>query len=198
MKKLVSAFERSFRIILILWAVFLIDCILNHIFQVEIASYGLRPRSLSGLIGIFTGPFLHGSLFHILSNSFCLMTLLPFYYFAFSNTKVNEVIFKIVVLSGILLWLFGRGDSLHIGASSLVYGLAFYMCPAGWIHKKPVLLSFGVTFMIFQGISLFIGMLPTNPSISWEGHILGALAGIIVAVSEMKRYNKIDANADCT
>ncbi|MEM7045379.1 MAG: rhomboid family intramembrane serine protease, partial [Pseudomonadota bacterium] len=46
----------------VIWAVFLLDLIL------PLEKLGLVPRSLVGLIGIVTMPFLHGSFGHLLSN----------------------------------------------------------------------------------------------------------------------------------
>jgi len=101
---------------------------------------------------------------------------------------MSGVIFKITVVSGILLWLFGRGNSIHIGASALSYGLILYACLAGIIHRRLSLIAFGLMAVFWSGGSLIMGILPVDPKVSWEGHLMGAIAGIIIASSE--RFQK--------
>ena len=49
------AIAQSLIIIGLIWLAF----ILNHVFMLNWNDFGVRPRELSGLVGIFTLPFLH-------------------------------------------------------------------------------------------------------------------------------------------
>ncbi len=156
----------------LIWLVFIVDLFL----PLEI--FGLKPRSLGGLPGIIAMPFLHGGLGHIVSNSVPLLVLLSL----LAGTRKNAlgIIISISVFGGVLLWLFGRGAN-HIGASLLVFGLAAYLIVHGIRTKSipNILLSIGVAFV--YGTTLLTGVLPTQPGVSWDGHLFGAIAGGLVA-----------------
>lgn len=155
-----------------IWLVFIADLFL------PLEVFGLKPRSIGGLPGIFAMPFLHGGFGHIISNSVPLLVLLSL----LAGTRKNGlgIVISISVLGGILLWLFGRGAN-HIGASLLVFGLAAYLIVHGIRSKSPlnILLSIGVAFV--YGTTLLTGVLPTQPGVSWDGHLFGAIAGGLVA-----------------
>lgn len=88
-----------------------------------------------------------------------------------------------------MVWLFGR-SSYHVGASGLVYGLAAFLIAFGIYKKKiiPLVISLFVAFT--YGISMLIGALPIFPGVSWEGHIFGAVAGVITAKIASKNINQ--------
>lgn len=158
-----------------IWIVFLLSCYFTSLLQ-----YGIVPRTVSGLTGIIAAPFLHENLGHIMSNTlplFILMVLL-----AGSNARSWAIVVDIVLLGGLLLWLFGRGDYVHIGASGLIFGLITYLIVSGFLEGRiiPLLVSLAVGF--FYGGTLLWGVLPRfNSNVSWDGHLWSAVAGVIVA-----------------
>jgi membrane associated rhomboid family serine protease len=157
-----------------MWAVY----ILNWIIPIDFESWGLIPRSLWGLVGILTSPFLHGSLAHIISNTipiFILMILI-----SASNLRAAEIVGALILAGGGLLWVFGT-SATHIGASGLVYGLAAYLVTAGLTQKRFIPLAASL-ITIFLYWSLIWGILPTQPGVSWDGHLFGAIGGILVAI----------------
>jgi membrane associated rhomboid family serine protease len=87
----------------------------------------------------------------------------------------------IIVGAGLLLWLAGRGGRYHIGASGLVFGLIGFLIASGFFERRlvPLLISIFVGFM--YGGSLLMGVLPTDATKSWEGHLFGAAVGIALA-----------------
>ena len=157
----------------LIWLVFVFDLIL------PLEKLGLIPRSLQGLIGIVSMTFLHGSFAHIIGNTLPLVTLLAL--LAGSRANSKEIVIMIVLLGGVLLWLFGRSQSIHIGASLLIFGLASFLMVSGFIEKRtvPLLISLFVAFS--YGGTLFMGMLPWQEGVSWDGHLFGAIAGVAVA-----------------
>jgi len=163
-----------------MWAVFLIEFELDANF----AQYGLKPRTLSGLKGIFTIPFIHGSWSHLLNNSFPMLVL-GWALFHFYRSIAVKSLIGIALLSGIWLWISGR-PSFHIGASGVVYGLAFFLFVSGWLRREKRVAALSLLVAFLYG-GLWWGVLPVDPKISWEGHFWGALAGIALAILYRKQ-----------
>jgi|TARA_B110000090_G_scaffold205537_1_gene253424 membrane associated rhomboid family serine protease len=146
---------------------------------VPLTKFGIVPRTTNGLIGIFTAPFLHGGIRHLLSNTIPLTTLLIVLNTIYPSKTVTVILF-VTIASGILVWIFGRNAN-HIGASALIYGLVAFLIVYGILEKKyiPMFISIGIG--IVYG-SLIWGIFPSLKSyISWEGHLFGAIAGISIA-----------------
>jgi membrane associated rhomboid family serine protease len=159
-----------------IWCVYIIGYVLG----LQLESYGVTPRTLRGLIGIPAAPFLHANLGHLISNTVPLFVLLLL--LAGSKAKSWAIVASIVLLSGTLLWLFGR-YSTHIGASGLIYGLIAFLIVSGIREGRiiPMIISIFVGFL--YGGTLALGVLPKfGSNISWEGHLLGAIAGAAIAV----------------
>lgn len=143
-----------------------------------VGEFGVVPRTARGLIGIVTMPFLHANFGHLLANLSALCVLLGFM-FAFHSKRLPEVVIGVILVGGILLWLFGRPAD-HVGASGLIYGLAAFVIVSGIVQRRflPVVAAIGVAVM--YGSSLFWGLIPVHPGISWDGHLAGGLAGAFV------------------
>jgi membrane associated rhomboid family serine protease len=158
-----------------MWAVFLLECVLPF----DLTSFGLVPRTLTGLVGIPAMPFLHANLQHIISNTVPLFILLIL--LAGSKADSWAVIVQVVLLGGVLLWLFGRPAN-HIGASGLISGLIAFLIVSGLLERRFVPLVISVVVIFFYGGSLLLGVIPRLGShISWDGHLFGAVAGGIIA-----------------
>lgn len=157
-----------------MWAVFLV----NLEFELNLTRFGLYPRTVEGLRGIFTIPFLHGSWSHLINNSIPMLVL-GWALFKFYRPVAFKTLIGIYIVSGIWLWISGR-PSYHIGASGVIYGMATFLFISGWIRreKKVAALSLLVAFL-YGG--MWWGVLPVDPTISWEGHFWGALAGAALA-----------------
>lgn len=144
----------------------------------RLGTFGLAPRTAWGLVGIFTMPFLHANISHLLTNLSALVILLAFV-FAFHSKRMADVVIRVILIGGVLLWLFGRPAN-HVGASGLIYGLAAFVLVSGIVQRRflPVAAAIGVAIM--YGSSLFWGLVPVEPGISWDGHLAGGLAGAFV------------------
>lgn len=158
----------------LIWLVFIVDRFL------PLEQFGLVPREGSHILGIVTMPFLHGSLQHIMSNTVPLLVLLTL--LAGSRANSRTIVLTIVLLGGALLWLFGRGAALHIGASGLVFGLAVFLIVSGLLERRLVPLLIAIFVMFMYGSSLLSGILPWQPGVSWDGHLFGGIAGAAAAV----------------
>jgi len=161
----------------IIWLVFVADLLL------PLEKFGLVPRTMQGLFGVVAMPFLHADLTHIIGNTIPLIVTLAL--LAGSRANSGQIVIFIAVLAGLGLWLFGR-EARHIGASGLVFGLIAFHVFAGIFERRfvSILLS-GVVCVLYAG-TLFRGVLPMQPGVSWDGHLIGAAAGVFVALSVSK------------
>jgi len=157
-----------------MWASWITMTILN----IDPALIGIFPQKAAGLPGIILSPFTHGNLAHIASNSisFIILSGLLFYFY---RLIAYRVFFLTWLISGVLLWIGGR-ETYHIGASGIVYGLAFFILFSGIFRKDKKLGALSLVVVFLYG-SMIWGMLPQNTNISWEGHLFGALSGISMA-----------------
>ena len=167
-----------FIFVAMMWAVKLLEVATN----ISLSQYGMAPRSLQGLYGIFTYTFLHKDFGHLASNSLPLLflgTALFYYYKEVSRT----VFLQLFIISGLWLLILGKQGSIHIGASGLVYGLTAFHITAGLIKRNKNLLAFALLVMFLYG-SMVWGVFPDffpKRNISWEGHLTGMAAGILLA-----------------
>ena len=161
-------------LVLVIWSVFLLELRLD----VNLNEYGIYPRRLSGLKGIFLSPFIHGSVEHLYNNTIPLVILLASLLY-FYRSIAFRVLFLGLLLSGILTWLIGR-PAYHIGASGMIYMLASFIFFKGirTRHYRLVAVSLTVVF-IYGGLLWYI--FPVMDEISWEGHLGGFISGLVLA-----------------
>jgi len=176
MKKiqLFSTFLPAILFVCMLWLVFWIDTS----YTLNLYQYGLLPRTLKGLIGIITMPFIHGDLRHLFNNSVPLIVLISFL-FHFFKKHFFKVFIWLWLLNGLWTWVFAR-ESFHIGASGLVYAFSSFIFFSGIIlhDKKHIALSLLIVFLYG---SMIWGIFPIDKHISWEGHLTGFISGIVIA-----------------
>lgn len=161
---------------LILWVVHL----LNIISGWNLGYFGIRPREVDFWYSIFTGPLIHGDIPHLVSNSIPLLicgTLLFWLYRPVAWTAFT----LIYVLTGAAVWLFAR-PVLHIGFSGVVYGLVAFLFWVGVFRRD--MRSIVISLLILVTYSgYFAGIYPNEDGVSWESHLLGGFAGILVALA---------------
>jgi membrane associated rhomboid family serine protease len=159
--------------IAVIWIVFVFDTFL------PLETYGLVPRTMRGLTGIITMPFLHGDFKHLLGNTIPLAVTMML--LAGSRANSGAIVVIITLLTGIGLWVFGR-TALHIGASGVVFGLiAFHVC-AGIFEKRLQSVVLSVVVGLLYASTILQGIVPFQRGVSWEGHLIGAIAGAFVAL----------------
>ncbi len=160
--------------VFVLWVVKLCEVV----FHQEFYQFGVYPREMKGLLGVFLAPLLHGDFGHLFSNTIPLLVLGAglFYFYRQIGYKV---FFSIYLISGLWVWVSARA-SFHIGASGVVYGLAAFLFFSGVIRKHKYLMAFSL-FVVFLYGSMIWGVLPLQVGISWESHLMGAIAGILCA-----------------
>jgi membrane associated rhomboid family serine protease len=157
----------------LLWVIQFINAATNY----RLDRYGLRPRTIAGLEGIITSPFLHASYAHLLANSapFVLIG------WALLLSGVRPFLLAsgiIIVVGGLLTWLVAP-SGLVVGASGLIMGWLGYLLARAYFSRRIVWIIGAVAVVGFFG-GLLGGLLPSvNSDVSWQGHVAGFVAGIL-------------------
>jgi len=157
-----------------MWLVFTIE----FQFHIKLGFLGIYPRTFSGLAGILATPLLHSDALHLASNTVPLI-LLGSALYIFYNQIASSVFIQCYFIPSVLVWIFGR-SSYHIGASGLIYGLAFFLMTFGLFRTNFRSLLISLTIISLYG-GLFYGILPDKPGLSWESHLMGAIVGVATA-----------------
>ncbi|QSE96729.1 rhomboid family intramembrane serine protease [Fulvivirga lutea] len=162
--------------IILIWSVKVVELGLN----LDFGSLGILPRTAQGSIGIFLAPLIHGDIYHLISNTFPIL-ILGVGIFYFYNKIALNVIFLIYLMTGFWVWMAAR-DAYHIGASGLVYGLLTFLIFSGFFNRNRNTLAVSFVILVLYGGSFAAGIIPTKAGISWESHLMGAIAGVFCAV----------------
>lgn len=167
-------------LVAVLWIVKIIELLLHTSF----ADYGLEPQSWQGLRGIFLSPFLHADFKHLSANSVPLFLLAAglFYYYP---KKANSIFILLWLVTGLWVWVFAADTGVHIGASGVVYALAMFHFMSGVLRREPRMMAFALLVVFLYG-GLVWGVIPNffpDRNISWQSHLMGALAGLVIAVA---------------
>jgi membrane associated rhomboid family serine protease len=171
---------------------FVLACWFVHgiafLYDLNLTFLGVLPREVKGMPGIATSVFIHGDITHLASNSMPLLVLGAMLFYFYKKIAI-PVFFWIWFVSGLWLWIGGRNNaqypSYHIGASTLVYGFATFLFFSGVIRRHLRLMVVSALVVFLYG-SIMWGIFPLKAGISWEGHLFGAIAGVMVAISYRK------------
>lgn len=178
-KKFLGSLVIPLIIVAMMWVVKTIE----WSFGIYLGRFGVTPHTARGLIGIFTLPFLHGNWEHLLSNTIPIIVLGTALYYCYPSLA-NRVMLITYLGSGLLTWCIGDPSTTHIGASALVYGLNLFLITSGFIRGNRMLIVISLIMVFLYG-SFIWGMIPSlaiPQNISWEGHLSGALIGILLAI----------------
>ncbi len=169
-------FRPVFILILIIWGVHILNFTLSYRMN---GWFGLYPRQSIGLPGIALSPFLHGNFNHIIANSAPLI-ILSSIAMAVDRTRWLKATIIIILLAGLLLWMFGRSHTVVVGASGLVFGYFGYLVALAFADRSAKAAIGAVAAIALYG-GMIWGILPDRPQVSWEGHLFGVIAGIVSA-----------------
>ncbi len=172
-----------FFFLVLIWLVFLFEKAAN----LSLVRFGVYPRKLDGLLGVFMSPLIHGGWDHIFANSVSLLTLMSLLFYGYRKLA-KEVFTWIYFLSGIYVWIFAR-PSFHIGASGIVYGLIGFIVLAGILSRNIRLMSISL-LVIMLNAGFMWGIFPLVEGVSWESHLSGFIIGLVLAVFFKGDYEK--------
>ncbi|WP_416309728.1 rhomboid family intramembrane serine protease [Spirulina sp. 06S082] len=154
-------------------------CNLGGIGQCSLGQYGIIPHNPIGLRGILFAPFLHGSWGHLIANTVPFI-ILGWFVMLQETSDFFIVTAIVMVVAGVGTWVFGQPCSFHIGASSLIYGYLGFLLFRGYYERNFTSIALSVlVFFLYGGVVW--GILPSQPGISWQGHMFGFIGGIIAA-----------------
>jgi membrane associated rhomboid family serine protease len=140
---------------------------------------GIEPRELDGLDGIAWAPFLHDGFDHLIGNTIPFL-LLGFAIALGGVARVILVTAIVAVVGGLGTWLIAPANTVHIGASGIVFGYAAYLVARGLFSRSVAQIVLGVVVLVVWGATLLQGLVPED-GISWQGHLFGAVGGVLAA-----------------
>lgn len=160
----------------LLWLIEAVDLATGH----ALDAYGITARTAGGLTGIPLAPFLHFGFGHVASNSVPLLVL--GFVTALSGIRRFLALCTVLVLAdGLGVWLVSAPDTVTAGASGLIFGLFGYLLVRGFVERRPLGVLVGIAIAAYWGTGILTGIMPTDTTVSWQGHLFGLLAGAAAA-----------------
>ena len=161
--------------LVLLWVLETLDVLLLG----ALDGFGVSPRVIAELPQVLTAPFLHFGFEHLMANS------LPFLVLGVLARMAGRRPFWVatlasILVSGLFAWLLSAPNTVTAGASGLVFGWLAFLLVRGLFNRnwKQILISAAV-FGFFGG--MLWGVFPTLPGVSWQGHLGGAVGGVLAA-----------------
>ncbi|MFC9429844.1 rhomboid family intramembrane serine protease [Streptomyces sp. NPDC056987] len=145
----------------------------------SLSTYGLSPREFGELRDVIPMAFLHHGFDHLASNTVPLL-ILGFLAALNGLRRFAAVVLTIMVVGGLGVWLTAADHSVTAGASGVVFGLLGYLLVRGFVDRSAVDMVTGLLVLAVYGSALW-GVLPTNPAVSWQGHLFGLIGGVMAA-----------------
>ncbi|NJK58961.1 MAG: rhomboid family intramembrane serine protease [Pleurocapsa sp. SU_5_0] len=175
-KTVLKEFKILFVAITIFWAVEIADLV---VFNGGLDRYGIQPHSIIGLRGIVFAPFLHGGFPHLMANTIPFLTL---GWLTMIQATKDFLVASIMsaLIGGTGVWLLGSPQSVHIGASILIYGYLGFLLLRGYFQKNFPSIALSIFVAIAYG-GLIWGVFPSQMGVSWQGHLFGFIGGAIAA-----------------
>jgi len=173
-KRLIASLFPAGIFIILLWLIRIIETFNG----LDLYWLGVYPRKLTGLLGIISGPLVHGNYNHLINNSvplFLMLTAVFYFYY-----KVAwQVFFLSYFITGTLVWAVAR-PSYHIGASGLIYSFGAFLFFSGIFRSNTNLLAISLLVTFLYG-SMVWGIFPYRSDMSWESHAAGMFTGICLS-----------------
>ena len=161
----------------IFWGLEIFDWLTGDFFYLD--GWGVRPRRLDSLPNIFFSPFLHGGFGHVAANSIPFAVLGALIMLR-DDGEFWAVTFITTVISGLGIWLTGGPNSIHIGASGVVFGYFGYLLLLSYFERSIASIATSLIVLFLYG-GLLWGVLPLQSGVSWQGHLFGFIGGIVAA-----------------
>lgn len=171
-----------------MWLLEIIDAIL----PADLDTYGIESRETDGLTGVVAAPFLHADFAHLMANTVPFLVLGCLVALRFD--RFWAITAMIILGSGIGVWLIGPDNAVTIGASGVVFGYLTFLLAAGILTRQWIDIAVGLGVLFFYG-GLLIGALPFGVAagVSWQAHLLGAVAGVLAAALFARQPRRVHA-----
>jgi membrane associated rhomboid family serine protease len=173
--KFLESLFYPFLFLILIWGI----KIAENVFSLSLGKLGIYPLQVWGLPGIIFAPLVHGGYSHLFTNSGPLMVLGTAIFY-FYRSIAFRLIFLAWLLTGLWVWFGGR-PAYHIGASGLIYAFASFLFFSGFIRKSIELIAISFVIVFLYG-GMVWGIFPLMENISWESHLMGGIAGFVLAL----------------
>ena len=160
----------------VLWLLEVVDTLSGH----ALDGFGIMPRTASELIDIVPAAFIHFGFGHVAANSVPLLVL-GFLAALGGLRRFAAVCALIIVVDGLGVWLVAPAHTNTAGASGLIFGLFGFLLVGGFVERRPLNILVGLLVGAVWGTSILTGLAPWQTHISWQGHLIGLLAGVAAA-----------------
>ena len=163
--------------VLLLWVLEIVDQV---ILGGGLDSFGVRPRTISGLWGIVWAPFLHGGFQHLLANTGPILILGSIVMLSRHLRDFFLITMIVTIIGGFGTWLIGPRFSVHLGASGLIFGYFGFLLLSAYFERscRSIVIA-GIVLLLYSGI--IWGVLPQGGGISWQTHLFGFFGGGVAA-----------------
>lgn len=162
--------------VVLIWFLEILDQLL---FGGRLNRLGIHPRTVTGLRGILLAPFLHGTWKHLITNTPPLIVL--GWLVMWQQTSDFFIVTLLTLLiSGSGVWLFGSPNTVHIGASGIIFGYFGFLLLRSYFEQNLLSAVVSVVVALMYG-NLIWGVLPIRRGVSWLGHLFGFVGGVIAA-----------------
>lgn len=186
-----SKFWFKIKLSLLLIATWWFVAFFNLYLDISLKDFSLQPYNFEHWYSIFTYPFIHGDIEHLINNSLSGFIIFSALFLVYEKNSLL-VLGIIYLISGILLWFLGQKGSMHIGASSVIYGVAFFLFFSGAFSTHSAKRAIAFLMVAWYG-GMVWGITPftVENGISWEGHLSGAMVGFILAILYFEKEDKL-------
>jgi membrane associated rhomboid family serine protease len=151
----------------LMWGV---EC-LNYVVNGSLDQYGIVPRTVPGLRGLLFAPFLHANFPHLIANTVPFVTL-GWFVMLRRTSDFLWVSAMAMLVGGLGTWLIAPGNTVHVGASGVIFGYLGFLVARGYFERSLVSVLLSIAVGVVYG-GLIWGVLPGQISISWQGHLSG-------------------------
>ncbi|MFI6371547.1 rhomboid family intramembrane serine protease [Streptomyces sp. NPDC050546] len=160
----------------LLWLLEVVDVATGH----ALDGFGVTPREPSELVDVVPSAFIHFGFAHLAANTVPLLVL--GFLAALSGLRRFLLVAALIILvDGLGVWLISPDHTNTAGASGLIFGLFGFLLVSGFVERRPLGILAGVLIAAIWGGSILAGLAPTQTGVSWQGHLLGLLAGVAAA-----------------
>ncbi|GAA2133228.1 rhomboid family intramembrane serine protease [Actinomadura napierensis] len=139
--------------------------------------FGIQPHDVNDLPDIFTAPFMHAGFPHLMANTIPF-AVLGFIAAARGIAKFLAASLIIIVVGGLGVWFFSSANTL--GSSILIFGFFGYLLGRGIFERRVLDIVIAVLVVAVYG-TMLVGVVPNDPTISWQGHLFGLIGGLLGA-----------------
>lgn len=145
----------------------------------RLTTLGIHPLDFSRFWGILPAPFIHADFTHLMANTPAVAVLL--FLVALSGQRaVWASTLVTTIVGGIGVFFIGGDNTVHVGASILIYGWAVFLAVRGFFTRRILEILLGIAVIIAYS-GLFWGIFPNQPGVSWQGHLFGGVGGAVTA-----------------